>query len=330
MTTAAARAGRVSSSQVGVWQLAVAAPAIVASGVLVAVCFAWLRHLDGLAVLGWFLCGAAMLTRAGERASVRVMCSFRALSCAQRRLVEPVLRSAHAVGEVPWGDIDWYVRRARAPNAYAVGGRSAALTSAFLEDLQAGRVSDDQFRAVVVHELGHHVTASARFSLATLWLAAPWRCVAGFLLGLTYGAFGRRQRPRTLVAVVAAGVVVAIVQTIERGAWLAAGLLGALVVCGVGVPLVDAAVARASERAADRFAVSAGVAGDLAAALLAISGGDTLRRGFSARLRARHPALPNRVEDLLATAAPGAHGLAGRAHGGPVSEPGSRVSQHRD
>jgi STE24 endopeptidase len=68
-----------------------------------------------------------------------------------------------------------YVQPARQLNAYAAGGRSVAVTSRGLRDYGAGRLSEDQIVAVLVHELGHHATGATRPMLTATWLAAPWR-----------------------------------------------------------------------------------------------------------------------------------------------------------
>lgn len=73
-------------------------------------------------------------------------------------------------------------------------------------------------------------------------------------------------------------------------------ILGTLAVAGVGAPLTDAAVSRASERAADltppRWASPS-------RALRAISG-PPRRAGMARRLLTRHPPAGARVDALLA------------------------------
>lgn len=65
---------------------------------------------------------------------------------------------------------NWYVHTTRAVNAYAVGGRSIAVTSAMLAELRAGRISAELVTAVLVHELDYHVTGATRFGLLTGWV----------------------------------------------------------------------------------------------------------------------------------------------------------------
>lgn len=64
------------------------------------------------------------------------------------------------------------------PNAYATGRRSVAVTSRVVEDRGAGRLSEEQLVALLVHELGHAVTGAAGPLLFLAWLGAPWRAAA--------------------------------------------------------------------------------------------------------------------------------------------------------
>jgi hypothetical protein len=142
-----------------------------------------------------------------------------------------------------------------------------------------------------------------RFTLVTVWLAAPWRLAAMGVLWLSAGLAGRRQ-PGWLIALLAAVVVtIAVVQAVGRGEWSTVVILTALVVAGVGAPLADAAVSRASERAADRYAAAVGVGFGLAYALHAVDRGRGRRAGVVRRALSRHPPVEQRVEVLLAATA---------------------------
>lgn len=68
----------------------------------------------------------------------------------------------------------------------------------------------------------------------------------------------------------------------------------------MGAPLSDAALSRASERAADRYAAAAGVGFPPARALRAMNRGRPRRVGIVRQLLARHPAAETRVDALLA------------------------------
>lgn len=195
--------------------------------------------------------------------------------------------------------VDWYVQDSAGVNAFAVGGRSVAVTTAIVAEFRTGRLSEEAVRAVLIHELGHHASGSARFSLLSVWLAAPWRLVSRFALGMVLG-FARRQR---LVASAMAMLVVGftIAGAARDGQWMTVSILGGLVSCGVAVPLVDAAISRAGERAADRYAVAAGAGYELACALRAMTTPAAPRAGWLARLVARHPPIERRIAALLST-----------------------------
>jgi STE24 endopeptidase len=247
----------------------------------------------------------AVLTRAGERAAVRVTCRFRRLSALQRTVLEAVITDAERACRIRPGALDWYVRRARGCNAYAAGGRSVAVSSGLVEGFLAGCTSYAAVSAFLVHELAHHqVWRATRFSLAVVWLAAPWRRVAGLTLGFCMGLVGRRQSLKLTAAVVAAVLCVAVVQSIQRSDWTTAAVLFALPVFGIGSPLADAALSRASARAADRFTVAVGMGPALAGALRGIGAvapvnGGPLRWAFN-----RHPPLEGRLVALAATSDP--------------------------
>ena len=63
-------------------------------------------------------------------------------------------------------------------------------------------------------------------------------------------------------------------------------------------PLLDGLVSRASENAADRYAVSVGAGPDLARALQLLAGLPGARRGVAARLLDRHPSVAGRLARL--------------------------------
>ena len=91
----------------------------------------------------------------------------------------------------------------------------------------------------------------------------------------------------------------AVIQTIEHHAWPSLAALIGLVLATWVQPLADAAVSRASERAADTYTVDRGSGTDLANALTTFATGDT-----TSRWRASHPHLTSRVEQLTTHSAP--------------------------
>ncbi len=192
----------------------------------------------------------------------------------------------------------------RAPNAYAAGGRSVAVTSRVVEDYTTGRLPENQLMSVLVHELGHHATGAAWPMLLLSWLTAPWRLTARLLTGLANVLAGRQRRRGALIILVA-GLAVAVIRTLHQGQWMVGGVLVFVGLAAVLCPLADAAISRRAEMAADLFAAYHGLASELAAALHALDDGHRAARGWSRGLLASHPTPDQRIRTLLAaTAAP--------------------------
>jgi Zn-dependent protease with chaperone function len=109
---------------------------------------------------------------------------------------------------------------------------------------------------------------------------------------------GRRRPSKAVRLVLAAGVITAITQCVQRQEWLSAAVLAVLMVLAGALPVARAAIGRAAERDADAFAATSGAGGDLASALA------TMRRaepqGWVARLLAHHPDVTSRIESLTA------------------------------
>jgi len=154
-------------------------------------------------------------------------------------------------------------------------------------------------------ELGHHATRATRFALVTVWLAAPWRMAVRLVLGLCLALVGGLRAPLTTAVVAIVTVAMAVAQSVQAGDLLSAGLLAGVAVAAVAAPLVDAAVSRRSELAADRYAAAVGLGRELAGALAAI---DTSRapRGWMRRLLDRHPPTSRRLDVLSGWSAGGA------------------------
>ena len=192
---------------------------------------------------------------------------------AQLALLAPAWSSALARAGLAAGEVDLYVQRSREPNAFAAGGRSVAVTTGVLAKFQARRLGEEYLVAILTHELGHHATRATKFALVTMWLALPWRFASRLVIGIGLATVGRRQPLRLLGVVVLAGVVVAVVQAVQQRQWAVAAVLSAVAVCAVVCPLVDAAVSRRSEYAADRYAAGVGVGRSWRRALQVLDGG---------------------------------------------------------
>jgi Zn-dependent protease with chaperone function len=99
---------------------------------------------------------------------------------------------------------------------------------------------------------------------------------------------------------VVAGVAVAVIHAVQRGQWAVGGVLAFVGLAAVLCPMVDAAISRQGEFAADRFAADHGLALDLASALPSMDDGQRAARGWSQRLLASHPTSAQRIRALLA------------------------------
>jgi STE24 endopeptidase len=283
----------------GLWRAIAATPAVIGSLLLLTLASGALGRWAGLLLLAWAAGAALLMTRIGERITVRAACRFRSPSPVQVvALQRPWVAALRMTGTAA-GDVELYVQTAQVPNAYAAGGRSVAVTSRVVEDYRAGRLSEDQMVAVLVHELGHHATRATRPMLLALWLAMPWRLAARLLTGIGLALSGRPAR-RGLIMVIAAGVAVAVTRALYQGQVLVGGVLAFVGLAAVLCPLADAAISRQSEFAADRFAADHGLALELAVALHAMDDGRSAACGWPRRLLASHPTSDQRIHALLA------------------------------
>jgi hypothetical protein len=153
--------------------------------------------------------------------------------------------------------------------------------------------------APATRELGHHATGATRPMLIAMWLAAPWRGATRLLFRLGSALSGRPSR-RGLAMVGLSGVVIAVVQAVHQGHWLAGGVVAAVALWSVVCPLADAWVCRRAEFAADRFAADRGLAIELTAALGALHGPSSSTSGWPRRLPATHSTTEERISALLA------------------------------
>src|SRR3954471_16609530 len=215
---------RPRAARFGLGRAVAAAPAMLGSLLLLTLVSAALGRWVGLLLpLAWGAGAVVMMTRAGERMTVRAACGFRRPSPAQAASLRPAWSTALAVTGTPAGDIQLYVQTAAAPSAYAAGGRSVAVTSRVVEDHATGRLPEGQLVAVLAHELGHHATGATRPMLLLTWVTAPMRATASVLTGLANILAGRPRRGLSIV--VPAGLVLAEVRALQQGQWMPGGVL---------------------------------------------------------------------------------------------------------
>jgi Zn-dependent protease with chaperone function len=300
-------AARRRGSRLGMGRVLVAAPAMLGSLLLLLVLLGWAGRWEPVLMLAWLATAVPVATPLGERAAVRLACGFSRPSARQRALLEPTWRQVLARCQVDPADVDLYVQRTRTVNAFAVGGRSVAITTGAGADFLTRSLSHDHLAALLAHELGHRATHGGRLALVAAWLSAPWRFAERLIVGLAVAAAARQPR-RLLALVAAAAVVVAVIQAVQQGQTTVAVVLTCLAVFGVACPLADSALSRRDEFAADRYAAAAGYGLALAAALRGFDdGSEHRRRGLVERALARHPTIEQRLDALydleIATAA---------------------------
>ena len=170
----------------------VALLATIASTGVMLVVLVWLGRWQGLGLLAWLGTGPITATRPGERAAARLAHGFRRLSPDERSVLDPLWGQVLNRCRVP--RTRWTCTCSAGVNAYAVGGRSAALTSQVLNDYRAGRIDGELLAGIMCHELGHLAARGARIRPITSWLAMPWRLflrvVLGWRCGWPYTAAG--------------------------------------------------------------------------------------------------------------------------------------------
>lgn len=284
----------------GLWRAAAAAPVMLGGLAVVVLLAGALGRWAPVASLGWLAAAAMWLTTAGERVAVRVAYGYRRPNAEQLQMLQAPLSVAQARAGLGGADVDLYVRRGiERSNAYAAGRRSIAVSAGLLARLQRGQVTGPQVGALLAHEVGHLQTRSTRYGLAVGWLSAPWRAVVALIGGMLRLIVGKV--PTARAGLVVSGpivLVVAAVQGVQQHAWVP---LSAMLLVGVLLivqPLVDTALSRAGERAADAYAVACGLGPDLAEALRTF---DTPARD-GGNAWASHPPRDRRIRELSAAA----------------------------
>lgn len=120
------------------------------------------------------------LTRADERAAVRLGFRYRAVRAGDWALLEPVTAIAAERCRLQDDACDFCMQpHAHAVNAYAAGRRSIAVSAGLVTALGRGGITRDQAVAMLSHEVGHLLDHSTRYGLVTAWLTAPWRGANG-------------------------------------------------------------------------------------------------------------------------------------------------------
>jgi Zn-dependent protease with chaperone function len=284
----------------GAWRVACAIPALCGSVLVLAAAFGWLGAWANLVLAGWLFVAVVLLCRPVERVAVRAAYGYRKAAAHEAAILDPLRRQALARCGLSGESIEFYVRRRSAGvNGYAAGRRSVAVSGGLIRACEDGRLGEQQAVAILTHEVAHHLGRATRYGLAVGWLSAPWRAAAAVFGGLLRAIVRHVPTAHASLLLVPLVGAVAVVQMVQHHAWLSLSVLIGLGMVAWVQPLADAAVCRASERAADEYTVNLGTGPDLAQALENFHSGDA--RG---RWRASHPSLASRLERLVASSSP--------------------------
>lgn len=282
------------------WRTACAAPAVVASVGVLVVATGWMRPWQAaLVLLAWLVIGPALGRPAAERLVVRTVLGFRTPRPAELATLQPVVRSALDRCGLHTEDIDVYVHRDETEiNACAAGRRSMAVSAGTFRAVESGAMRPGEAAAMLCHEIGHLAAAGSAAALPLAWLGAPWRLIQTAGVGLLRPLIRRVPLHRVSVVLLPVIGVVAAVQLVAHRAW---SPLAILVGFGLVIwiqPVAEAALRRAQEYAADRYATAAGVGPQLITTLRRLPAPQR-RIGAWARLRAGHPTPAKRIDRLL-------------------------------
>jgi hypothetical protein len=286
----------------GLCRAVLAFPMVLGSLALLVVLSGGLGRWAAAVPLAWLLVAPVWLTRAGERAAMRLGFGCRAVRAGEWVLLEPVTSTAAMRCGLDDGACDIYVQQhARTVNAYASGRRSIAVTGACRPN--SGRaVSPAIKRSRCCRRDRPPADHSTCYGLVTAWLTAPWRGAAfafGGLLRLIVRTVPMAKPALVLVPVL---LVAAGIQAVQKHAWAPLAVLIVLAVALTVHPVADAAFSRASELAANKYAASVDSGPDLASALSGFPRSPSASLGG---LLARHPPVDARIAPLTDTTSAG-------------------------
>ena len=277
----------------GVWRAMCATPSIAGSVLVLAAGFGWLDEWANPVLAGWLLIALVLLSRPAERAAVTLAYGYRRLTPAEWTVLATAARDAMRRCGLPPNTVDFYLRwRVRGVNGFATGGWSIAVSRGLLDALRHRTLSQDQAAAIITHEF-HHASGATRYALVVDWLTAPWRLVSGVVGALLRAIVRHVPTARAALLLAPLTATVAVVQLVQHHAWLSLATLIGLFVVAVVEPLCDAAVSRASERAADRYTMNHGGGHDLARLLHTFPSSTP-----TGRWRSSHPDPARRIADL--------------------------------
>jgi Zn-dependent protease with chaperone function len=283
----------------GLWRAIVALPTMLASLALIVMLSGGLGRWAAAVPLAWLVVAPVWLTRTGERAAVRLGFGYRQVHAGERAVLEPLMSTAAESCGLDDGLCDFYVQpRAHATNASASGRRSIAVSAGLVTALRQGSLTRDQAVAMLSHEIGHLRDHSTRYGLITAWLTAPGRAAVFMIGGLLRLIVRTVPTAKAALVLVPVLLVVAGMQAVQHHAWAPLAVLTVLAAVLTVHPVADAALSRASELAADKYAANVGSGPDLASALAVVPRSP---RPSSDGLRTSHPPVDVRIARLTDT-----------------------------
>jgi Zn-dependent protease with chaperone function len=245
-----------------------------------------------LVVLTWLLSGAGVFLRPLETVLARTMFRLRRPAESEERRLTPLWSAVTAAAGVNGTTYDLWVEESREVNASAAAGHLVSVSRWALDALPP-----EQLKAVLAHELGHHLGGLPWVRLLGLWYSQPARVVTriGALIGRSVIRLVHAASPARPVAwlVLCALAALCLAAVLDTAAWLLALL---------AVTPLQASVSRLEERRADRFAAQIGFGEPLRDVLQhwLTAGHDVAhhRAGWRARLTASHPTCAARIRAL--------------------------------
>ncbi|MGI8614530.1 MAG: M48 family metalloprotease, partial [Nocardioidaceae bacterium] len=279
------------------------APTVVLSVLLMTILLGGFAAWRVPAVAGWAAAGWVLLLRPVERVAVRVVFGFRAAAGPDAEWLRWLRAGTEQRSGVSADSFDWYVYADPQPTALAAGRRSIAVTSGFLQLVSCGGLADVQAVAVLLHEVGHHVTGGNRYGLVLRWLCLPWEVVYRLLMRL--GGALPFARAGLLLFPALFPIAFVNVAREDAPAEQVVPVLVVLVAVALAVfvhPVADAALRRSTELAADGYVLRLGAGTYLAAALQVMASGGHLNP--YGRLRSTHPSTMARRRRLTGSSNP--------------------------
>jgi hypothetical protein len=109
------------TARFGLWRAIAATPAMLGSLLLLTLASGALGRWAGLLFFAWAAGAAVLMTRVGERITVRAACRFRSPSRAQAAALQPAWSTALRTTGTAASDVDLYVQTAHSQYRMALG-----------------------------------------------------------------------------------------------------------------------------------------------------------------------------------------------------------------